>query len=77
MFSYLLEELQFVLVDFKGGLVVKLFVGVLYVLWIIIDFEEDQVFMECFLDVLWGEIVCCKVICDSVGVDDVKEYNLV
>ncbi|WP_128885120.1 type VII secretion system ESX-5 FtsK/SpoIIIE family ATPase EccC5 [Mycobacterium tuberculosis] len=77
MLSHPPEELQFVLADLKGGSAVKPFAGVPHVSRIITDLEEDQALMERFLDALWGEIARRKVICDSAGVDDAKEYNSV
>lgn len=77
MLSHPPEELQFVLADLKGGSAVKPFAGVPHVSRIITDLEEDQAFMERFLDALWGEIARRKAICDSAGVDDAKEYNSV
>ena len=72
------EELQFVLADCKGGAGVKPFEGCPHVANVITDLEDDQGgLMDRFMDALWGEIARRKTVCNDVGADDAKEYNLI
>ena len=72
------QNVQMVLADCKGGAGVKPFEYTPHVANVITDLESDQGgLIDRFIDAMWGEIARRKEICNALGADDAKEYNLI